>query len=251
MENSRIVESLVLPSKGLIYEEEINPELQLSSMKTKHEMLRLSATEETQKVMAEIIDDCIQTDIGISSYDLCLGDFQFLLYKLRTVTFGPEYQLSCICPYCGFENMVTLNLDELPVKEYTDDLGDLLEFELPITEQRVKITMQTPRMLDRINSRVREHNKRRTGVTENATLLYTIMACIEEIDGEPVDLTRMESWIRELPMADTNTILYRINLVNESIGIDLDSTATCRVCGSTFVAPFRVNDTFFRPHITI
>jgi uncharacterized pyridoxamine 5'-phosphate oxidase family protein len=75
MENARIVETLSLPSKGMIYEEDVNPEIQLSSMKTKHEMLRLSATEESQKIMAQIVDDCIVNDMGISSYDLCLGDF--------------------------------------------------------------------------------------------------------------------------------------------------------------------------------
>ena len=241
---------MVLPSKGMIYEEEINPEIELGSMKTKHEMLRLSATEESQKIMAEIIDDCLGTDLGISSYDLCLGDFQFLLYRLRTVTFGPEYEMSCRCPYCGYENIITLNLDELPVHEYTDELGDLLEFTLPISEQRIKLTMQTPRMLDRINARVREHNKRRPNSNENTTVLYTIMACIEEIDGEAVDLTMMENWVRELPMADTNAILHRIDQVNNSIGIELDSMASCRVCGSTFVAPFRVNETFFRPNPT-
>lgn len=247
MENARIVEHLCLPSKGMIYEEDISPEFELSSMKTKHEMLRLSATEESQKIMAQIIDDCIVGDLGISSYDLCLGDFQYLLYKLRTVTFGPEYELQCKCPYCGFENTFTLNIDELEVKEYTDELVDLMELELPVSKNHIKFTMQTPRMLDRINARVRDHNKRRHTTNENATLLYTIISSLEEIDGEPVDMTTIEKWVRDLPMADTNAILYRIDEINNSLGIVLDSQETCGVCGSSFIAPFRINNTFFRP----
>lgn len=250
MENSRIVENLCLPSKGLIYEEDINPELELSSMKTKHEMLRLSATEESQKVMAQIIDDCIVGDLGISSYDLCLGDFQYLLYKLRVVTFGPEYEIQARCPYCGFDNTIKLNIDELEVKEYNDSLPDLLEFTLPVSGNKVRLTMQTPRMLDRINTRVREHNKRRKNTSENATVLYTIISCLEEIDDEPVDVGRIEQWVRELPLADSNAILYRIDEINNSLGIELDSLAVCGVCGSSFIAPFRVNDTFFRPNPT-
>lgn len=250
MENSRIVENLCLPSKGLIYEEEVNPEVELSSMKTKHEMLRLSATEESQKVMAQIVDDCIVNDIGISSYDLCLGDFQYLLYKLRVVTFGPEYELQARCPYCGFENTIILNIDELPIHEYDDSLADLLEFTLPVTEQKVKLTMQTPRMLDRINTRVRENNKRRKNTSENATVLYTIIACLEEIDGEPIEAASIEQWVRELPLADSNAILYRIDEINNSLGIELDSLAKCNVCGADFIAPFRVNNSFFRPNPT-
>lgn len=247
MENSRIVEILSLPSKGLIYEEEVNPEIELSSMKTKHEMLRLSATEESQKLMAEIIDDCIVNDLGISSYDLCLGDFQYLLYKLRVVTFGPEYELQTRCPYCGFDSTLTLNIDELPIHEYDDSLVDLLEFILPVTEHKVKLTMQTPRMLDRINTKVKEHNKRRKNANENATVLYTIIACLEEIDEAPIEVATIEQWVRDLPLADTNAILYRIDEINNSLGIEVDSIATCPVCGSNYIAPFRVNNSFFRP----
>ena len=57
MENIRIEEEFTLPSKGVIYEEEVNPQVLLSTMKTKHEMLRLSASEESQKIIAQIIDD--------------------------------------------------------------------------------------------------------------------------------------------------------------------------------------------------
>lgn len=251
IENARIVETLTLPSKGMVYEEEVNPEIELSSMKTKHEMLRLSATEDNQKVMAEIIDDCIVGDLGISSYDLCVGDFQYLLYKLRVVTFGPVYEMQAMCPYCGFESLVKLNIDELSVNEYNDDLADLLELDLPVSENHIKLTMQTPRMLDRINSRVREHNKRRKNTSENATVLYNIMSVIEEIDDEKVEPIQLEQWIRDLPLADTNALLYRIDEINNSLGIDLTSMQVCGVCGSSFIAPFRVNNSFFRPDPSI
>lgn len=251
MENARIVESFTLPSKGIIYEEDVNPEIQLSSMKTKHEMLRLSATEESQKVMAEILDDCLVTDLGISSYDLCLGDFQFLLYKLRVVTFGPEYEMGCRCPYCGFDHMIKVNIDELEVHEYDESLAELLELELPVSGNKIKLTMQTPRMLDRIAAKVRDHNKRRKNTNENATLLFSIMSCIEEIDDEKLDVVQLEQWVRDLPMADTNALLFRIDEVNSSLGIELDTFAVCPVCGSNFIAPFRINETFFRPDPSI
>lgn len=246
-ENARIVEKVCLPSKGLVYEEDVNPEIELSSMKTKHEMMRLSATDGNQKVMANIIDDCIVSDMGISSYDLCLGDFQYLLYKLRVVTFGPEYEMQCRCPYCGFENTVTLNIDELNVNEYSDSIIDLLEMDLPISGNHIKLTMQTPRILDRINSRIKETNQRRRNSDENLTVLYTILSCIEEIDDEPIEIVTAENWVRELPLADSNAILYRINELNDCLGIELDSLTTCKICRSTFLAPFRVNDSFFRP----
>ena len=246
--DTRIAEVFTLPSHGLIYEEEVNPEVVLSSMTTRHEMLRLSTTEESQKIMSQIIDDCIESDMGISSYDLCLGDFQYLLFMLRVVTFGNEYELTGKCPFCGFTQSTTVNLDELQVKEYDDSLVDLLEVELPKTGSVVKLTLQTPHMLDRINTRVKEYRRRHKNSDENPVILYNIIASIEEIDGEKPNSFTLEEWVKNLPLADTNILINRIDLINNKIGIDLDVEEDCRICGTTYRVPFRINQTFFRPN---
>ena len=248
MSNARIAETFTLPSKGLIYEEEVNPEIVLSSMKTRHEMLRLSNTEESQKIMADIIDDCIETDLGISAYDLCLGDFQYLLFMLRVVTFGNDYELRGKCPFCGFEQGTTINLDELYVHEYDDSLVDLMEMTLPVSENKIKLTLQTPRMMDRISSKIREYRRRHRDSDENPAILFNIMASIEEIDGEEPNPIKIEEWVKDLPMADTNAILNRIDLINSKIGIDLETEGVCKICGTTYKIPFRINETFFRPN---
>ena len=38
-DDTRIAEIFILPSQGLVYEEKVNPEVTLSSMTTRHEML--------------------------------------------------------------------------------------------------------------------------------------------------------------------------------------------------------------------
>lgn len=245
--NARIAEFFTLPSKGLIYEEKVNPDIIMGSMKTKHEMMRLSASENNNKIMADIIDDCIDGDLGISSYDMCLGDFQYLLYKLRIVTFGPEYEMYGMCPFCGSENYVNVNLEELEVHEYTDDLADLLTLTLPESENEITLTLQTPRILDTITKKVNEA-KRRRKVAENSTLLYTITTSITQLNGETPNPFSLEEIIRDLPMKDTNILLNRINEINSKIGIQTEIDATCPTCGKYYVAPFRIYSSFFRPN---
>lgn len=247
-DNARIAEVFTLPSKGLIYEEEVNPEVVLSSMKTKHEMLRLSATDDSQKIMSQIIDDCIESDLGISSYDLCIGDFQYLLFMLRVVTFGNEYDLEGRCPFCGFEQKASINIDELEVKEYDDSLADLLEIKLPISENKVKLTLQTPRILDRVSSKVKEYRRRHKDTDENPVILFNILASIEELDGEAPNTFMLEEWIKNLPLADTNALMNRIDLINSKIGVNLNIEQECKICGTEYILPFRINSTFFRPH---
>lgn len=244
--DARIAETFTLPSKGLIYEEKVNPEVVLGSMKTKHEMLRLSASENSNKIMADIIDDCLTTDVGISSYDMCLGDFQYLMYKLRTVTFGPEYEMYGICPYCGADNTVTVNLDELEVYEYSDELADLLTIELPTSGKELTLTLQTPRILDKIHKKVNDAKRRRRS-NENPSLLYNITSSITHIDGEVPNEFVLEEFVKDLPMKDTNLLLNRISEVNAKIGVQLDIDAMCSECGRYYVVPFRIQPAFFRP----
>ncbi len=245
--DTRIAEVFTLPSRGLIYEEEVDPEVVLSSMTTRHEMLRLSATEDSQKIMSQIIEDCLETDLGIPVYDLCLGDFQYLLFMLRVVTFGNKYELSGRCPFCGFEQLASVNLDELEVKEYDDALVDLMEIELPKSGNKIKLTLQTPRILDRISTKVKEYRRRHKDTDENPVILFNIMSSIEEIDGEKPNSFTLEEWIKDLPLADTNALINRIDLINNYIGINIETETGCKICGTTFAVPFRINQTFFRP----
>lgn len=245
---ARIAETYTLPSHGAIYEEDVNPDIILSSMKTKHEMLRLSATTNANKVMAEILDDCIEGDMGISSYDLCLGDYQFLLYKLRTVTFGPEYEMNGTCPYCGSVNYLSVNLDDLEVKEYSDELAEKMIVHLPESDCDVTLTLQTPRILDKINRLVQDRKRRtKTSSSENSLMLFTITESITEVDEEPINKFTIDEWVKELPMKDTNILLNRINEINNMIGVQTDVGDICTTCGRYYDAPFQINGTFFRP----
>ena len=246
---SKIVEECTLPSKGLIYDDgKVNPDVVLSSMKTKHEMLRLSATDDSNRVMANIIDDCLESDLGVSSYDLCLGDFYFLMMKLRVASFGPNYYMGAACPLCLFEQETEFNLDALEVREYDDDVEKLMDITLPVSENKVKLGFQTPRIIDRINNRCKEYRRKHKDTDDNPIVLYTILASIMEIDGEEPNPFTLENWVKELPIMDTQALINRIEQMNDAIGVDLVEEATCKVCGRHYRVPFRITGEFFRPH---
>lgn len=157
--------------------------------------------------MCSIIDDCGAKESGISSYDMCLGDYQYLLYMLRIVTHGNEYKISSTCPYCRSESREIVPLDKLDVLEYTSDLDKYKEFRLEKSDVVVKLKVQTPRMLDKISERVQDVRKKsKSGKVDN-TLLYTLVSLIDTIDGKKYDEVDLEKWIIDLPLADTNTIL--------------------------------------------
>ena len=123
-----IVEEYTLPSKGLIYSTQFDPEVKLRSMTVAEEMRRLSPGENSYKTMCEILDDCLITKLPISTYDMCFGDYQFLIHKLRIATYGPEYKINIRCGSCGTVFDHILNLDEQRVFEYDQQTVDELKY---------------------------------------------------------------------------------------------------------------------------
>lgn len=249
MENiTTVKEVFSLPSKGLIYDKQINPEVSLRSMTTEEEMLRLAPSDLPYKPLCNMIDACIENDIGISSYDMCLGDYQFLLHRVRIVTYGDEYQSESICPYCGKKNSTKTNLTELEIKEYSEDIKKYLNFTLPRSKKEVEITFQTPRILDEITKRNKERLKK-TEKEQDFTLAITLDMLIKTIDGEKPSPMAKDSFIKNLPMMDVNYILQANEKISDQIGIDPSIIIKCEECGVEYLSSFRYSTEFFRPTV--
>ena len=250
--NYSIAEEYTLPSKGKVYTQKINPIVKLRSMTTEEEMKRLAPTERQYKNLCDIIDACIVEPIGISAYDMCIADYQFLLHKLRIVTYGSEYRITSTCPYCNTVNEHTLNLNDLNVVECSlEDLTKYMEIDLPKTGKHIRITLQTPRMIDEVMIKNKELKKKSKGAASDATLVYTLISIINTIDGEYLDPVKKEEFVRNLPMMDTNYIIKHAQKLVESFGIDSRIESICGLCGLDYTGSFRFNSEFFGPSIDI
>ena len=152
-EKYTIAERYTLPSHGLVYNRDVNPEIKLRSMTVRDEMRRLApVTDGTiYRTMAEIIDSCLIEKPGISSYDMCIGDYQFLLHKLRIVTYGPEYKINCRCPICGDWDDHIVNLEDLTLNELKEfDKDSELTLTLPVSKKIMTLNLTSARLLDNI-----------------------------------------------------------------------------------------------------
>ena len=250
MSDFTISNEFTLPSKGLIYDPQIQPVIKLRSMTTEDEMKRLGHSERPNKILCDIIDDCIVGNKpAISSYDMCLADYQFLLHSLRIVTYGTTYKLGSVCPYCASQNTHELDLSELEVREFSDDLRKYMEITLPTTKKLLKLRPQTPHSLDDIAIRKKGSQKKGVETTSDMSLLYTLETIVDTVDGEHFDSFRLQNLLRKLPMADTNYILQSAKMLNEFMGLSTDLTFVCPECGLDYKSSFRITSEFFGPSI--
>lgn len=246
--NYTIGECFDLPSHGLIYGEKFPSKVELRSMTARDEMKRLSPSSTQFKTLADIIDGCLIEKLPIHVYDLALGDYEFLLHKLRIVTYGDEYKMTVKCPFCGEYIDAIAHLEELDVKEF-----DSQEFEaahkilLPRSGSTVTLNFQTPRMLDENESRVKDLKRRFRAAEVDFGLMTTLISAIDTVDGTHMDPIQAETFINRLPALDMTKILNSIEVLNKTVGIDNLLIINCNKCGGEVPTSFRFGSEFFRP----
>lgn len=249
-DNYTIFEEFELPSKGLIYDTPVNPRIRLRSMTTADEMWRLQRTSTPYRVMCELIDKCIVGDKpGISAYDMCLGDYQVLLHKLRVVTYGPDYKMMMTCPVCRSVNEITVNLDELDVIKYSEEDAGMSKITLPKSKKVVELRMQTPRILDEIESRKAEMKKKSKDKTSRYDYLITLESLIKTVDGTTYSSAELEAMLLKLPLADANYLLQKADKLNQKVGVSTTVNVSCPDCGNEVVVPFLLTSEFFGPTV--
>lgn len=243
---SSIFETFTLPSKGLVYDTPIDPTVTLRSMTTMDELLRCSPTDTPYKVMSDIIESCMKDKPKIHVYDMCLGDYQFLLHKIRIVTYGSDYKMMVTCPNCQEFVEVNADLDSLDVIEYDESYEELKQITLPVSNRLINLKYQTPRDLDTIERKNKEM-KRKLKTSVDYSLLYTVISLIKKVDGQTFNSIQLEEFVKQLPMKDVNYLIAQADKLNKKVGLDTDVEVVCNQCGFKMVVPFRITSEFFGP----
>lgn len=248
MIGSTIFERFTLPSKGLIYDNSIDCNVSLRSMTTMEEMRRLTPSDTPYKAMSDIIETCMEVPPQIHVYNMSLSDYQFLLHKLRIVTYGPEYKMLVKCKECGKMSETIADLDTLPLHEWTQDIINMKTITLPKSNHEILLRFQTPRDLDIISYKNSEM-KKRTKQGIDYSILYTIMSLIAKVDGRTLNEVELEDFVKNLQNKDANYILNKATALNNAIGLENVIEAPCAECGAKMIVPFRITSEFFGPTI--
>lgn len=247
MQEYLIAEEYTLPSKGLVYSKAVNPVVKIRSMTTNEEMKRLGLTSQPYKMISEIIDDCLVVKPEISSYDMCIADYQFLYHKLRIVTYGSDYKVNTTCPVCGTINTSVIDLESLDILEYSEKFNKYLNITLPEAGTNIQLRLQTPRMLDEIKAKADAYAKKFPNNKGESAILFTLQSIIETIDGKQLNGIELEDFIKNLPMRFTNYIIKSIDKINFGINTTID--CECGKCNASYKSIMPITGEFFGPDI--
>ena len=246
--NYTVAEGYRLPSEGKIYNKAINPVVELRSMTARDEMKRQNPTVAPFKLLADLVEGCMIEKPAIHVYDMALGDYEYLLHKLRVVTYGDSYKVIIGCPHCGTNFEDVIHLDELAVKEFDEEkFNSLRTFTLPKSNKTVTIRFQTPRMLDEMEGKIKEMKRKYKDAEIAFDNLVLLSQVIESVDGEVISQLKIEDFINKLPAMDMAKILNNLEALNNCIGLEKGTVLECKECGGEVQTYFRLGPEFFRP----
>ena len=244
-----IMEGYELPSKGKIYvDKAVNPHIELRSMTAREEMRRLSPSNTPLKTLADIIEDCCIEKPAVHVYDMSIGDYEFLLHKLRIVTYGEDYKVALRCPECGKVIEAITKLGQLDVKEFDEEkIKDIQTFTLPKSGHIITLNFQTPRIIEEAEVKAKDMKRRYKTATIDFDTLVRMLINVDLVDGEKKSEHELENIITSLPAIDMQKILNNIDTLNKQVGLDNVLYLTCPQCGEEVTTFFRFGPEFFRP----
>lgn len=247
-EDYTISESYELPSKGLIYDAKVNPRVELRSMTARDEMKRLNPSSTPLKLLADIIEGCMLEKPAVHVYDMAIGDYEYLLHKLRTVTYGANYPVTLICPNCGETVETSVDLGSLELKPFDkDEFDSLRNISLPASGKRVTLNFQTPKIMDDIDLKAKELKRQRKSSDINLDVYAQLLYAIKSVDDKPFNSTDLDYLLEEISARDLNKIRKSIDKLNAYLGLDNSFTVACPKCGEDISTFFRFGPEFFGP----
>lgn len=275
-------EPVTLPSQGIYYDDKIpGGRIEVKPMGVDvDKLLTNQRLIENGSLPSKIVETCTRLPDNFSVREMLAGDFNFLLYYLRGITHGNEYEFTSECPHCKTKNVYTFDLSNLqetvqvPNKNYPEepmkiDLPKLSEsFGKSVSAMvrliRVDDIMKMSRpgndkIFDPINkgrARIRKKNKNKQTQIQNAGVdtskLYQdnmkrqIVSLI--IEGQKYEDERIFSIIDKLHQMDAAKIRDFIEEISPGVDTSLEVTCENEECGkeNTIMLPWSEN--FFRPN---
>lgn len=273
-------QEITLPSKGLYYDGRIpGGKVQVRPMGLyADKALATARLVKTGKAIDYIFQHCVRLpDPDFEVLDLLSDDRVFLLYVLRGITHGNEYEFFLKCPACDSNSQHEYDLNDLwetmqepPVDEDGSPLVEPFKLVLPYLSDQVGedfwVTVRFLRGKDNMDfmgadpgkdlSPRKARNRKNRGkrpvydpVGERSedldeTLEKNINRVIVSVMGVE-DRRKIQALVERLHSEDIAVITEWLRM--NSPGVDTSIETDCPHCSAVIAAPLPITESFFRP----
>ena len=217
---------VLLPSRGKAYiecEETVNIKPFTYAQERKLRSIKKAA--QGIPVIKSLFNDCVK---GLDYDSMTLEDKNYLLFKLREISYGDDYALTLECMECNSKNALSMEISKIEVKYAEDDYKEPLEITLPDSKQ--KVVFVTPRSKD-------EHY-----MTDMEVLIDNLWRFMISV-GKYSDERIKQEFLKKTTVRDV--AYFREQLIKERYGMRKSMSFECAGCGAINESIIPFNESFF------
>lgn len=240
-----IVETVKLPSKGLLYKD--LPDTFSIRPMTVNEVKMLYGSSNTLRALNKIIQSVVVDIPDFPVEDLISADKLYIAYMIRAITFTPEYKAKPYCPYCKETVDVSIDLlNDIEIDYLPDDFQNPRNIgKLPKSGDEIELRLLTTSDFERIINRANEIKKKYPEYEGEPTYPVTMAMQIASVNGKKLGSRDMEEYVLDMPAMDD---LYISKFTTElKVGPRMPVEVECPHCGTSLEVSVNLAEDFFRP----
>jgi hypothetical protein len=242
-------ELIPLPSHGVLYnteDEDIKSgHIRLLPMTVKEEeILTTSRFLKSGSATRMVFENCI--DSNIDAGDILLYDSNYILFRLRQLSYGDKYtfNIKCANPVCEHEFEHTITISQLKFEEMEDNIQEPIVVYLPRSKFTVNLIYPRLRHSEDI-FKISNNRKKSTGDYDKARVdnLIVTTTLILDAKGKAVSPADWEEFYESIPGEDRAELTKATKL---DTGIDKLDGVKCPYCEADYSGTIPVGIEFFR-----
>ncbi len=234
------------PYRGVVEDEEVaNGIIRIRPMTLAEEkILTTDRLIQQGKALDMILENCIKSNIN--PYDLISSDRLYLLFYLRGMSYGLNYEFSVKCYHCGTNFDQSIDIDKLPIKEWEtpEEAAEPIVLTLPIS----KFIVEAHYMRGHDEAKLSElERKNRSFDDPDDSLGSAIIQLIVKVttdDGEVLSPRDREDFINHMPAGDAD--YFRQTMRDNDCGIKMVDNIYCPNCNGELEFNVPLGRNFFR-----
>lgn len=245
-QSSALTETILMPSRGMI--PGVPKEITIRAIQRKDKKKLLMS--ETSNVLLSLLQYAVVSPADFNVFDLLPFESEYLLYRLRILTYGPMNTFKHRCPICGAINEVEMNLNDIPIIELPDGFKRTFDIPLPVSGN-----VLTCRLLSEGEKLALDKQSKDLEAAmgkENADLDLIWEARIIAINGESklAPIEKMQ-FLDEMNDYDSEYFMEYYNKYEGNYGLQTKLKYICDDCGKAVDSEMPSIYTFFRPTFTL
>lgn len=191
-----------------------------------------------------VLENCIASDI--SARDILLFDSNYLLFKLRQISYGDDYKFSIKCDNvaCEKEFGHTVTISKLSFEELPEDFQEPIEVLLP--KSKFKVVCILPRLAHSEEIMASSASRKKSTSDADRRFLDNLMAttvAIYDRNNKPLPQNQWEDFYNSLIGMDAAELRDKTSV---STGVDKLEGVECPYCGHSYSGTIPIGAEFFR-----